>query len=436
MQPVTIPLADGARAWHLPDDRFKTSRLTAALLLPLREETASAYAVLPFLLRRGCAAYPDFSAFHRRLDELYGARVNADVTRVGEAQALVLDIVSIDDRYTLSGEEVAARCARLLYQMLFEPALEDGVFPGAALEQEKRCLIELIEAEVNNKRLYARHRCERMVCRGEAYAVSRYGDAARVAALTPWEVTQAWKRMLREARIQLIVQSGSKSAAQAFREGLGRIGGRAPADCRPATAFDPRAEVQRETQRMAVNQAKLVMGYRIGITEPDGDVPAARLMNTLLGGTPSSLLFRNVREKQSLCYYCASTYDRIKGVLLVDSGVEESKAAQAEEEIRRQMEALRQGAFSDEDLEAARRALVNQLLSAGDLQSSLASWYMGQSLQENAAAPEQAAEAVEAVTRERVTQAAQAMAEDSVYLLASEQTPEEWRAEDKKEKGV
>ena len=56
---------------------------------------------------------------------------------------------------------------------------------------------------------------------------------------------------------------------------------------------------------------------------------AARLMNALLGGTPHSLLFRNVREKLSLCYYCASSYDRLKGLLLIDSGVEEQNAEKA-----------------------------------------------------------------------------------------------------------
>lgn len=103
-----------------------------------------------------------------------------------------------------------------------------------------------------------------------------------------------------------------------------------------------------------------------------------RLFNALWGGTPHSLLFRHVRERLSLCYYCAASYDRLKGVVLVDSGVQADKAEEARREILRQLEAVRQGNFTDEDLEAARRSLTNQIDSVGDLQSTLDNWYMGQ----------------------------------------------------------
>lgn len=82
------------------------------------------------------------------------------------------------------------------------------------------------------------------------------------------------------------------------------------------------------------------------------------LMNTLLGGCASSMLFKHVREEQSLCYYCASTYDRLQGIMLIDSGVEAANAERTREEILRQLEALRQGQFSDDELEAARRSLI------------------------------------------------------------------------------
>ena len=82
MQLINEVLADGVRCLSLPDSRFKTSRLTAVLLLPLRRETASACALVPYLLRRSCAAYPDYTALQRRLNELYGATISAEVARI------------------------------------------------------------------------------------------------------------------------------------------------------------------------------------------------------------------------------------------------------------------------------------------------------------------------------------------------------------------
>lgn len=331
MQLINEVLAEGVRCLSLPDSRFKTSRLTVALLLPLKKETASAGALLPYLLRRSCAAYPDFTALQRRLNELYGASITAEVARIGEAQALVLTAAAIDDRFALAGEPVAESCAALLRQMLFEPVLENGCFRASDVRTEKRCLIERMEAEINDKRWYARRRCEELLCENEAYAVDRYGSPEAAAALTPESLTGTWRRVLAGARVQLILQGGAAvmHAAGPLREALAGVPGRKPLDCPTVTAASYPA-VRERVERMEVRGSKLVLGFRAGTAEPDGDVAAARLMNALLGGTPHSLLFRNVREKLSLCYYCASSYDRLKGILLVDSGVDGQNARPGE----------------------------------------------------------------------------------------------------------
>lgn len=418
LNPDYRPLAPGAGLLRLPDERFKTMRLTAALLLPLREETASGYALLPFLLRRSCADYPDFTALKRRLNELYGARVSAEVQRIGEAQALVLSAVSIDDRFALHDEEIGAECAFLLRSMLFSPALTDGRFSGDAVALEKRCLTELIQSEINEKRLYARRRCEQLLCRGEGYAVDRYGTLDGVNVLTPDSMTAAWNDALSLAQVRLILQGAADDArvADAFRAGFDSLPARTPVPCDTDVVRRAR-EVREETERMDVGQAKLVLGFRAGVAAPDPELPAMRLMNALLGGSPQSLLFRNVREKLSLCYYCASSYDRLKGILLIDSGVEETAAPRAREEILRQLEAIRTGNFTDEDLEAARLSLQNQFLTVGDLPSSQAAWYLSQT-PGAVVSPEQAAAEVAAATREQVIDAARRVTPGAAFLLA------------------
>jgi predicted Zn-dependent peptidase len=172
---------------------------------------------------------------------------------------------------------------------------------------------------------------------------------------------------------------------------------------------------------MQLSQAKLVIGLRTTVLSGSDDVSAMRLCNALLGGTPHSLLFRNVREKLQLCYYCASSYDRLKGILLIDSGLEESSATKAVEEILRQIDAICRGTFTEEDLESARLSVVNQYQTLGDLQSTLTSWYLGQSLDDVLTMPEQAADGVKAVTRDQVIAAAHTIRPELVYLLAGEE---------------
>lgn len=412
--------ADGIRLILIPDPdrRFKTASLTLQLLVPLREDTAAENAVLPFLLRRGCRAHPDFPALKRQLDRLYGASITAGVGRTGEAQTLYLQAACLDDRFALEGEPVAAQCAELLRGMVFEPPFDEtGLFRPADLEEEKRCLIDSIRSEINNKRRHARLKCEQLLCRGEAYAVDHSGTVEAAEALTPEAVTAAWKRVLSTARVQIIYQ-GSKdgeAAAAPFLRGFAAIG-RHPAPL-PVERHPHEGPFRKEQEPMAVAQAKMVMGLRCRGDEEKQDTPAARMAFALFGGTPTSLLFRTVREKLSLCYYCSAGFDKVKGVGFIDSGVEAEKIPAARAEILRQLELLKKGGFSGEDLEDTRRFLISQFTGAGDSQSSLAGWYLSQALSPAVQSPQEAIEELAAVTRERVTGAAALWEPACEYLL-------------------
>ena len=413
-------LCNGVESIRLPDSRFKTAQITVGLFLPLAEATVEEYALLPSLLTRACAAYPDFTALNRRLNELYGAVVSGRVTRVGESQCLVLTAECTDDRFALNGEAVTAECAELLCNMLFSPALENGVFRTADVETERRCLAEEVRAQINEKRVFARTRAEQLLCPNEAYGIGRCGKAEIIEQLTPAQMTAAWQRMLRCATVRLIVQGGNaEQIEEAFKKGFDAVRDRAPLPCITDTTTHLK-EQARLVERMAVKQAKLVLGFRTDCAEPNEDVSAVRLMNAVLGGTPASFLFRNVREKLSLCYYCSSAYDRMKGILLVQSGVEEANAARAESEIIKQVAMLANGEFTDDDLEAARRAVIQSFEAVTDSQAGMAGWYLSQTLLPRMKTPAELRAEIQAVSRDAVIRAAARLRCECVYLLAQE----------------
>lgn len=419
MKIENVALGGGVRCLTIPDGRFKTVQLTAALLVPLSKDTVEAFAVLPRLLIRGCAAYPNFTALNRRLNQLYGAAVTGDVARIGEMQALVLTAECTADRYAINGEKLTAACAELLLEMLFRPALENGVFREEDVLTERRCLAEEVRAEINEKRAYARRKAEQLLCPNEAYGIGRYGVAERIEALTPETVTAAWRQLLRTATVQLILQNDHAlpEVEQAFCREFAQVADRAPSACVTDTKTRLPA-FRRQREEMEIGQSKLVMGFRAGAAAPQSGVSAVRLMNALLGGTASSLLFRNVREKLSLCYYCSSLYDRIKGVLFIQSGVDEKNVKRAETEILAQLEAIRQGNFTEEDLESARRSIVQGLESVGDSQGARAAWYVAQACAEPFVTPEATRQEIERVSREEVIEAARQVQYECAYLLA------------------
>ncbi len=417
-------LADGVRFLALRDGRFKTARLSVGLFLPLREQTAAAYAILPEILTRATAFSPDMVAMHRRLGRLYGAALSSGVQRLGDHQVLTLGITYLHNDFALSGEDVAADSTALLLEMLFSPHLSaDGLVDAVDLEQEKRCLIERIAASLNDKRAYAREQADKLLANGEPYGVPLNGTMDMAAALTRESVTAALKTVLETAVFQFVyvgADDGEKVATQIKVAFEGKS--RAPYPGETQTAFLPLARPREGSTSMAVNQVKLCMCFRLQACEPDThSVMTGRLLAALFGGTPSSLLFRNVREKMSLCYYCSAAFERVKGVLTVNSGVDATNVERAKTEILRQLDILRDGAFSDEDLENARRYLIHQLRDHENLQGGMVSWYMGQALSRAALSVEQAIDYIQKVDKAQIIALANTVNLQSVYAVLPEE---------------
>ena len=411
-------ICDGVNFRSIRDTKFKTMRISAHLIVPMSRQTAAENALLPFLLSRASREYPDFTKLGQRLAELYGASLNADVQKLGDLQVLSLSASGIADRYALEGEAISGELAKLLCSILFDPPLVDGLFPEDGFEQEKRQTVELIDSEYSDKRTYARQRCEAIMCADEPYGVNRYGGKEDIAQVQRPALTEAWKRLLDTAKVELMVlgDCDPEPVYEGFRAAFEKLGGRKTADCTTMVVRSAE-QVHEVTEKMDVAQGKLVLGFRAGTATPDEAVPATRLMTALFGGTPNSKLFLNVREKLSLCYYCSASYHSMKGILLVQSGVEAKNIERAREEILRQLDEVKQGHFDESEVEAAKMSLCNSYRTLSDSLGGLENWYLSQTFASHSQQPDEAAAQINAVTRQEIIDAANRVTLDTVYCL-------------------
>jgi len=423
-------VAPGVKLCAIRAGRFKTSRLLLQLALPLRlgsPEVIAANALLPFILHRSCAAYPRPRMLESRLAGLYGAKLNAFVQKLGEAQVLTIAMTAIDGRFALAGEAVAEGCAELLLDLLFEPNLEDGLFPAQSVALEKRLLVERLESEEGNKWVYASNRCEALMCSREAYGLNPQGEKDAVAALTPEDVTRAWKNALETAPIQLTMVADSDG--EAVREALAaRFAGQARNPVQPQTEFIPAAgEEKFVREEQPIEQAKLFIGFRAGMRDRRDKRFAMEVMTDLFGGGPYSKLFLNVREKLSLCYAVGARLNEKKGIVVVRAGVDTEKVPEAKAEILRQLQLMQDGAFTDEELATSIRSFCDSIRSGVDTPEYLAGWYgiygMGM-YEEEPISREDFCAHIEAVTREQVIEAANGVTLDTIYLLAAKEDKE------------
>ena len=166
-----------------------------------------------------------------------------------------------------------------------------------------------------------------------------------------------------------------------------------------------------------MNQGKLSLGFRTGIGADDPLFPALTLYNSILGSGVHSKLFRNVREKLSLCYYAYSRLERFKGTMMISSGIEFDKFKDAYDEILFQTEEMKQGNISDEEISSARFSLTNQLKAMADTPSALLDYAMIQALMKDMTDPDETIKALGSVTKEQIIEVANLVTLDTVYFL-------------------
>ena len=401
--------------------KFKSAYLSVTLMTPLNRETAGANALIPAVLRQGTADHPDLESLSAALDELYGGAIEPVVRKKGETQCVGFVASFLDDAYTLDGETVLEGAAALLGELLLRPYTYEGCFCPDYTRGEKENLIARIRAQRNDKRRYATHRLVEEMCREEAFGVDKLGDVAHVEAITPQSLWERYQNLLASAQIELYYCGSAQPerVEQAMRKalaGLPQARERLCPECE--VALHGGAEPRYVEERLDVTQGKLAMGFRTGgITCWEEDYPALTVLNALFGGTTMSRLFLNVREKLSLCYYASSTLEKMKGLLLVSSGIEFDKYDTAREEILAQLESIRRGEIEDWELEGTRSILVNGHRSTLDDQGRLEEFWLGQSAAGLDMGIEELVEDIRRVTKEQVAAAAQKLELDTIYFL-------------------
>lgn len=419
MKVTRIELQPGVWLTAVQTKKFKSSVLGAQFLTPLTAEKASLNALVPMVLRRGTAAHPDMESLSAALDELYGGSLEPMVRKKGETQCVGFVGSFLDDAYTLNKEQVLEPAAALLAELIGAPYTQDGAFCPDYTGQEKANLADRIKAQVNDKRQYAQIRVVAEMCAGESFGVDKLGSLEAVEAITPQSLWAGYQALLKEARVELYY-CGSADA-QRVQAAFGPLlavlpEGERAGLVRPAKKAAPK-QARRVEEALDVTQGKLAMGFRTNCDAWDQNYPALTLVNAIYGGTTTSKLFMNVREKLSLCYYASSGLMKYKDVMLVSSGVEFDKVGQAEAEILSQLYKCQTGDFSDDELEWARRSVVSTLRTTLDTQARLEDYWLGQSAAGLTDGPDDMAARVEAVTRAQVVEAAQDLTLDTVYFL-------------------
>ena len=415
-------------------EKFKSNTLSVSAVLPVERESAYKTSLLFSVLRRGTDRYPTLAELNARLDYLFGTEIAIHNFYRGDSQIVGFSAEFLGAEYLPAGENLLKEVLDVLCRILFHPLLdENGCLLEKYVESEKKLQCDAIRALKNNPRSWAANRCREMIYENEPCGIPPYGQEEQVMAVTPRELTAHWRELL--SRISLdcfyVGNTSPEEISAALCETFGKESfgsGCAEANRLLRVVVPPRAEVRYGEEELPVSQGHLMIGLRTATTLTDPGFFATVLMNELLGVSPISKLFMNVREKLSLCYSCSSIYDFYKGTVLIHCGLDPVNRERAREEIFAQIAAMQRGDFTEEELTAAKQSLENSYRQLTDSPGAMENFYYGRALVGSSHTVESTREGFAKVTREDVIAAAKALRTDTVYFLKG--TLEEGEDED------
>lgn len=412
-------IADGIYFSKIIDGRYKTNRISIAFYTDFDEERRADYAILPYILTDSCRRYPNLTRLTEKFSDLYGASVSDNLGCSFDSRQMTFSISCIDDRYTLAGEKLEQECCGLLLDCILDPCTEKGAFPAETIEIMRQELIDAIQSVKGDKRMYAAQQGALAAFPGEPCGYSVNGTLEQAQAITPQSAWSAYRSMLEHARIEVFAAGCSDftAAEEVIKKRLAGLS--RSSICEPAPKPSVlKEDVFRTEEHVEMQQAILRMYFK---APKMTDRYAGVVLSMILGGMTTSRFFSNIREKQSLCYYCSCYSNRFKKIITVYAGVDLANIAKTERAVMKEFMNISMMGVTDEELEHAKLEIIESARAVYDSAGALSSWYSSQITDDKMLTPEEYAAGVSGVDAKRVMDACRQYCLDTVYTLYPEE---------------
>ena len=427
MQYKEKEIKEGIKLHQIKTQKFKTNLIAIFLTMPILKENVTKNALLLSVLRRGSKNMPTQEKISQELEEMYGAGFDCGIDKTGDNHVLKFYLESINDKFLpQTNENMLKNSIEKLFEIAFDPLVENGGFKEEYVKQEKANIKRIIEGKVDNKAIYALERCTEEMYKDKPYGLYKYGYIEDLEIITAQNLYEYYQKMLQECKIDLFISGDIEDSFEVVEhnENIQKLQNRKPNYI--INKIENKEPVQENEiqESMEVVQGKIVIGLDVHL-ENEKQKYDTMLYNAILGGTANSKMFQEVREKASLAYTASSRYLRYKSNIFIMCGIEIKNYEKAMEIIRKQLEDMKNGVFTEEDIENAKKGIISGIKSIDDEQDTEITYCYGQELTDTKTSLDEYIENIERVNKEDIIKIAQAVTVNTVYFLKNKETSKE-----------
>ena len=423
MSYTTEDIKKGIKLHCIETNKFKTNLMAVFITLPLNRETITFDSMIPAVLKRGTANLNTQEEISKELENMYGAGYDCGIEKIGDNHILKFYFESLNDNFIPENKENVVKASLdLLFDIIFNPLIVDGKFKDEYVEFEKNNIKLLIESKIDNKAQYALNRCIEEMYKDKPYGLYKYGYVEDLDKINAQNLYEYYTKVINESKIDIFV-SGELNKEEVSKliknnENIQKLQARAPNYITNNEQTEQKDSIQEKVieEKLDIAQGKLVMGLDININDYNSKFKVA-IYNVILGESATSKLFQNVREKASLAYTAGSNYVRQKNNIYIRCGIEIANFDKAIKIIKEQLEDMKNGNFTEEDLINAKKYMISGIQSAQDEQDSEVTYYIGQELSGRLTTFEEYEKQINQVTIQDVKDVANNINVNTIYFL-------------------
>ncbi len=408
----------GIKLHILNTDKFKTNLVAIFLTTKLERENVTANALISAVLRRGTNNMKTQEEISKQLEELYGASFDCGIDKTGDNQVLKFYIESVNDAFLpQSSENILKKSIENILDIIFNPLIEKNAFKKEYVEQEKSNMKQRIAGRIDNKRRYALDRCIEEMYKGKPFGLYRFGYVEDIDNINEVSLYERYKQLMKQCKIDIFISGNVNEEVENIiseNQNVKRLEEREP--CYNKESEKNTVKQGEKIEKMDVMQGKLVVGLDVNSQNED-EKYNVMIYNTILGGSANSKIFQNVREKANLAYEASSRYFRYKDNIFVNCGIEISNYEKALNLIKEQLEDMKNGDFTEEEVENAKKAIISSIKTIDDEQDTSITYYFGQEMSGNQKSVEDYIERIGKVNKEDVIQVANKVEINTIYFL-------------------
>lgn len=416
LKPKRIQIGNGIFLNLIQTDKFKSNLLSYYFVRPLNREEVTKNAMVPLILKRGTSNFPDSSEIEKELENMYGANYSSAINKRGERHVIRFTMEWASGKYLLDNEH-DLKVINMLREIIYNPYIEDNAFKKDFLAQEIENHKNRIEGKINDKRQYAVNRCIEEMCKNENFALYQLGYVEDLRDINEKNLYEHYKKVLHTSIIEIFYCGSYDEDLEKHLVDINSIQRENIVEIPREKIISTVAQKKMINEQMEVNQGKLVIGYRTGTPFEDKLYAPLLIASDILGGGPNSMLFKNVREKESLAYYIGSSVLKYKSLMLIDSGIEFMNYNKTVDIINHQLDDLKNGMFSDDDIEISKKSIKTSTESIKDSSFLISEFFFSQIMCKDIRSLEEILEEFNKVTREDIIKAAKKINIDTIYFM-------------------